>query len=91
MTKNLMEHEISQLICLLQRVDGDPSIQLDDSCSLVNDIIELATLYLTTGPDVHVYREQVRKAGYPVYPGEADRFGWLTAYFQLKRGIILFG
>ncbi len=87
----MMTQEIAQLVSLLQRVDGDPSIPLDQSCSFVNDIIELATLYLTSGPDVHEYREQIRKAGYPVYPGEVDRFGWLTAYFQLKRGIILFG
>jgi hypothetical protein len=91
MAKHLMKQEIAQLLCLLQRVDRDPSIPLDNSCPLINDIIELATLYLTSGPDVHEYREELRKAGYPVYPGEVDRFGWLTAYFQLKRGIILFG
>jgi hypothetical protein len=38
-----------------------------------------------------LYRERLQNAGYPVFPGEVDHFGWLTAYFQMKRGIILFG
>ena len=87
----LADYDISSLISLLSRVDNDTSISLDSSCSLINDIVDLATMYLTTGPEVHSYRERLRMAGYPVYPGEVDRFGWLTAYFQMKRGIILFG
>ena len=29
--------------------------------------------------------------GYFIYPGERDRFGWLTACLQTKKGIIVFG
>ena len=31
------------------------------------------------------------KHGYVIYPGERDRFGWLTACLQTKKGIIVFG
>jgi len=55
------------------------------------EIIALATEYLTVGPHVGLYRQRVQAAGYPIYPGEVDGFGWLTAYFQLKQGILLFG
>jgi len=87
----LVDYELSTLITYLKRVDNDPSIPLNPSSPLVSDIIDMATMYLTVGSEVHSYRERLREAGYPVYPGERDRFGWLTAYFQMKRGIILFG
>ena len=29
--------------------------------------------------------------GYFVFPGERDRFGWLTGCIQTKKGIIVFG
>jgi hypothetical protein len=87
----LADHDINRLITLLKGVDSDPTVSLEPSSNSINDIIDLATLYLTVGPEVHSYRERLRKAGYPVFPGEVDRFGWLTAYFQMKRGIILFG
>lgn len=29
--------------------------------------------------------------GYVIFPGERDRFGWVTACLQTKKGIIVFG
>lgn len=69
----------------------DPRQEVNDKTRLHQEIISLATEYLTVGPDVDFYRQRVRKAGFPVYPGEVDRFGWLTAYFKFKWGILLFG
>ena len=80
---------ISQVIALLRMMDeaeGEPM-----SHPLAPHVIQWATDYLTTGPDVHSYRKRFQEAGYPVYPGERDGFGWLTAYFSLKQGILLFG
>jgi len=87
----LADQDINRLITLLKVVDLEPIISLEPSSDAINEIIHLATMYLTVGPEAHSYRERVRKEGYPVFPGEVDRFGWLTAYFQIKRGIILFG
>lgn len=86
-----MEHDLLQvdrLIRLLAAVEVEVEFDKDD---LHQEIISLATEYLTVGPDVELYRRKVREAGYPIYPGEVDRFGWLTAYFQFPWGILLFG
>ena len=32
-----------------------------------------------------------KEYGYMIFPGERDRFGWLTACLQTKKGIIVFG
>lgn len=89
--------QINELITLLHEVDRNPNPfqtnnhQYNHSHPIIEKIVILATEYLTIGPDVHDYRAILRSAGYPVYPGETDSFGWLTAYFQMKHGIILFG
>lgn len=35
--------------------------------------------------------EQVRAAGYPVFAGEVDRFGWLTGCIATRKGIVVYG
>ncbi len=101
----MVGYSTEQLIQLLKRVDESPVDYMtvhrqdtgeevrcyDETHPVIRDIIDYATEYLTVGPDVHLWRKMVRDAGYPVYPGEVDGFGWLTAYFQMKEGILLFG
>jgi hypothetical protein len=87
----IMENDLLQvdrLILLLKAVEVEVDFDKED---LHQEIITLATEYLTVGPHVDLYRQRVKKAGFPIYPGEVDRFGWLTAYFQFKWGILLFG
>lgn len=100
-----MENDLAQvdrLILLLKAAEGTEGAEKTEGTegtegkngekkALHQEIISLATEYLTVGPDTDFYRQRVRKAGFPVYPGEVDRFGWLTAYFQFKWGILLFG
>lgn len=90
--------QVDQLIRYLKAVDEAPECfcrednsTYEEEHHVIREIVSLATEYLTVGPDVALYRQMVCKAGYPVYPGEVDGFGWLTAYFQMKRGILLFG
>ena len=92
--------QMNRLIRLLQLVDESPDTymtgedskrQYDVTHPVIRDIIQYASDYLTVGIDVHFCREILKEAGYIIYPGEIDRFGWLTAYFQMKKGIILFG
>lgn len=33
----------------------------------------------------------LKNAGFPVFPGERDRFGWLSGCIQTKKGILIFG
>ena len=97
--------QMERLIQLLKEVDESPVQYMtaqrqdtgemvrhyDETHSVIRDIVYYATEYLTVGPDIHFWRNMVREAGYPVYPGEVDGFDWLTAYFQMKEGILLFG
>lgn len=82
---------VNRLIDLLQRMDAFEEDPRDDDNPVVKEIISLATEYLTIGPNVHEYRDRLREVGYRVYPGDVDSFGWLTAYFRMKKGILLFG
>ena len=92
--------QMDRLIRLLKRVDENPTVYMTEyngvrqyniAHSVIDDILRYATELLTGGPHVHFYRDMVRDAGYPIYPGDVDRCGWLTAYFQMKEGILLFG
>lgn len=33
----------------------------------------------------------LKAEGYDVFPGERDRFGWLTGCIQTKKGILVYG
>lgn len=35
--------------------------------------------------------EEVRHAGYDVFPGERDRFGWLVGCIATRKGVICYG
>jgi hypothetical protein len=35
--------------------------------------------------------DKVKKAGFDVFPGDKDGFGWLTGCIQTNKGIIIFG
>lgn len=35
--------------------------------------------------------EILEREGFPVFPGERDRFGWLSGCIQTKKGVIVFG
>ena len=35
--------------------------------------------------------ELLKRSGFNIYPGEKDRYGWLTGCIKLRNGIIVFG
>jgi hypothetical protein len=87
--EHVMAHDLERLVDYLRVVDAA-------SCEarthpLSTEIIGLANDYLTVGDEADSFRKKLQHAGFPVYPGEVDRFGWLTAYFSLRSGILLFG
>ena len=85
--------DIEVLIKLLQLIDSNETIDIDntrDVHPLVEAVVYLASECLVT--DNNYDNIQLLKiAGYKVYPGERDSFGWLTGWVELKRGQILFG
>jgi hypothetical protein len=93
-----MSQSIYLLIHLLRYINDDDTIQVtnnqyDREHPLIVAILHLANEVLI-GEDGHPVRENIDKViskGFPIYPGEMDRFGWLTGCIELSRGIILFG
>ena len=61
---------------------------------LIDEIRFIADRFLITDkgePEFDEMDRLFKEHGYLVYPGERDRFGWVTACIQTKKGIIVFG
>jgi hypothetical protein len=83
------------IIQLLQEIDTDDSIEVTDNIytrthPLISAVIYLANNYLT-GDDNYYPMKYIKEAGFDIYPGEQDSFGWLIGCIKLQRGIIVFG
>ena len=83
------------IIALLEAIIADDDIKIygenyDSVHPLVNAVIYLANDYLTSD-DRHIHMRAIKEKGFHIFPGEQDRFGWLTGCIQLPRGIIVFG
>lgn len=90
---------LERLLQLLEQIDenadikdyGDsiiPSDQQDvqEATDIANDI-----LITPSGGVNWEYVEILRDHGYPVFPLERDRFGWLVGGIATKKGTIAFG
>lgn len=93
-----MSAELEILISLLKIINVYEDIEVNDygilkSHPLVDGAKFLANECLI-GDDGHPDRENIDivvRAGFLIYPGEVDRFGWLTGCIELKKGLIIFG
>ncbi len=87
--------EVNTIIGLLRIIDNDQTISLDleegPRNPLISAVIYLADEYLTCEINGKQCIQEIKDAGFDVFPGEQDRFGWLTGCIQMKRGIIMFG
>lgn len=93
-----MSDNLNTLILLLNRIDADKCIDIiDDEYSDINPLVNTAKNLANEcliGDDGHPNRKNIDvvcSAGFYIFPGEQDRFGWLTACIQLSRGTIMFG
>ena len=87
---------INTIIGLLKLIDNDETISIENENEgprdpLINAVICLADDHLTCEIDGKQGIQEIINAGFDVFPGEEDRFGWLTGCIQMKRGIIIFG
>lgn len=78
------------IIHLLKMIDEDETIDIKKKHPLIDAVVYLADDCLTGKEDFQNIIT-IREAGFDVYPGEQDRFGWLVGCIQLKRGVIMFG
>ena len=61
---------------------------------LISEIVGAADSVLISEEGQPLFEEMDKlwnDYGYFVFPGERDRFGWLTGCIQTKKGIIVFG
>jgi hypothetical protein len=93
-----MNSNLELLILLLKKIDSDSSIQVINNIytythSLVNAAKYMANEYLI-GDDGYPNMDAIDYIilnGFHIFPGEKDRFGWLTGCIELSRGLIIFG
>lgn len=93
---------MQQLIELLREVESFDDIP-DDKNAILNtsdsgfcckEITSLAMeLFIDkNGSPIFEKMDELQDlSGFYIFPGERDRFGWLTACLQTKKGIIVFG
>jgi hypothetical protein len=93
-----MVNTINLLFNLLDYINKDDTIQVINNNYDRSHPIVIAALYLANeiliSDDGHPDRKNIDKViekGFYIYPGEMDRFGWVTGCIELSRGIILFG
>lgn len=92
---------MNHLVELLNDVDesclpdaSDDKVLHDEDHAVICVIRNLATSLLITDngdPDFESIDALYNEHGYFIFPGERDRFGWLTACLRTKKGIIVFG
>lgn len=91
------------LVALLKQIDA---LEMKDSYArllnnskievvynLVREVAGVADTVLI-GPNGECLWDQhkiLQEAGYDVFPGERDRFGWLTGCIQTTKGVIVYG
>lgn len=93
-----MSDSLNLLILLLKEIDSDDRIDVFGEQYSYKHPLVIAAKYLANeyliGDDGHPDRDSmdiIITAGFPIFPGEQDRYGWLTACIELRRGIIMFG
>lgn len=80
--------ELINALCKLEQ-----STDKEDTKRLISQIQEHACddLIFHNGVCNYPAIQRVMAAGFNVFPGEADRFGWLTGCIETNKGIIVFG
>lgn len=86
------------LVQLLKNIDSDRTIKVINTHYSNKNPLVIAAKYLANeyliSEDGHPDRKNmdiISSAGFPIFPGEQDRYGWLTGCIELSRGIIMFG
>ncbi len=91
---------MQRLVECLKAVDAsglpeDTEVRLDTTDhALIDEIQFIATRLFVTDkgePDFNEMDRLQAEFNYFIYPGERDRFGWVTGCLQTKKGFIVFG
>jgi len=92
------ESALDLLIGLLRVFNDDKSVEdmeeYDEETIVTNTMISNAAseaLIDDEGKCIWESHRLLSENGFYVFPGERDRFGWVTGCIQTKKGIIVFG
>jgi hypothetical protein len=82
---------MDEFIKVLKKINKEEV--LNNLQHLIEEAVGLANELLVTesGACNWENHEILKKQGFLVYPGEQDRFGWLTGCIETKKGILVFG
>jgi hypothetical protein len=77
-----LPNDFNQLLNSVESVQG-----------IVSQLEELANTVLIddNGGNIWENHEVLKDHGFDIFPGEQDRFGWLSGCIQTKKGIIVYG
>lgn len=81
---------INLLILLLKRIDSDNSIYVIKEEYIVSNPLVNAAKYIAC---MHLNNNNINKiieAGFNVFPNTMNKYGWVTGYIALSRGIITY-
>lgn len=85
---------LGKLLLALYLIEADPSFTGDTDtrlcCSQVESLANEA-LIDDEGSCIWDAHDFLKMNGFYVFPGERDRFGWLTGCIQTTKGIVVFG
>lgn len=82
--------DINLLILLLKRIDSDNSIYVYKEEYTVSHPLVNAAKYIAS---THLNKNNINKiieAGFNVFPNVMSKYGWITGYIALSRGIITY-
>jgi hypothetical protein len=92
---------IDNMIHLLETIEKtdlpDNSMQnlntIDCIREIINKLLPLANTLLIDDNGINVWENHdlLDTHGFRVFPGEQDRFGWLTGCIQTKKGFVVYG
>ena len=94
-----IDETLQKLINILHTINRDTTLTVREdghyclSQQIIKDAVELANDCLID-EDGHIIRKHIDLVvteDFPIYPGEMDRYGWLTGIIELSRGVITFG
>lgn len=89
---------MEELKSLLESVNAmnipdKPDQMLEESNELIERIVTLASCALIddNGRNIWENHKILEESGFSIFPGERDRFGWLSGCIQTKKGFIVYG
>ena len=82
--------DIPLLILLLKRIDSDNSIYvINEEYTVTHPLVDAAKYIACQNLNINNINK-LTEAGFHIFPNSMNKYGWITGYIQLSRGIIIY-